>query len=85
MDRFHVIDDAAAIIRAKGVYRQVKVYRRGDALFAAYGTGFIKLSSSGGTSHPNISWLDIDLPDGMTCAKADFGLVVRTIPAVAAE
>lgn len=84
MERFHVIDDAAAIIRIKGVYRQVKLYRRGDALFAGYGSGFIKLSPGGGTSHPNVSWLDLDLPAGMISKEAGFGVVVTQIKMVAA-
>ena len=54
MERFHVIDDAAAILRVKGVYRQVKLYRRGDALFAGYGAGFDKLSP--GMEHREIGF-----------------------------
>ena len=44
MERFHVIEDAAAILVSKGVYRQAKVYRRGKELFAAYGAGFVRLN-----------------------------------------
>lgn len=76
MERFHVIEDAAAILRIKGVYRQVKIYRRGDALFAGYGAGFVKLSPGGGTSHPNVSWLDVDLPSGMEHREIGFGVVI---------
>lgn len=53
---FHVIEDAAAILRTKrGIWRQTKVYRRGDDLFAALGGGFIRLYASNGTSHPDTS------------------------------
>jgi len=60
MERFHIIEDAAAILVSKGVYRQVKVYRRGSALFAAYGRGFIRLYKDG-TSLPNVRCEDIDV------------------------
>lgn len=85
MERFHVIDDAAAIIRTKGVFRQVKVYRRGEALYAGHGSGFIKLSAGGGTSTPNVSWLDIDLPEGMRFAEKGFGVVVSGVSLAKAE
>lgn len=55
-DLFHVIDDAAAILRGKsGVWRQAKVYRFGleDHLFAGYGTGFVRLYADHGTSRPD--------------------------------
>ena len=63
MQRFHVIDDAAVILRARGVYKQVKVYRRGEAAYAGYSGGFIRLYANGGTSFPNVSWEDIDVGD----------------------
>lgn len=66
MERFHVINDAAIILRKKGVYRQVKVYRRGRELFAAHGAGFIGLRANGGTTVPHISWIEIDAGDVAT-------------------
>lgn len=63
MERFHVIDDGAVILRSKGVYRQAKVYRRGKDVFAGYGAGFIKLGGSSTTSNPNISWIGIEADD----------------------
>lgn len=61
MDRFHLIDDAAAILVSKGVYRQVKVYQRGGALFAAHGSGFIRLYKNG-TSLPTVRCEEVDVP-----------------------
>lgn len=61
MDRFHVVDDAAVILRSRGVYRQVKVYLRAGAVYAGAGAGFVRLHKGGGTSVPNVSWDDIDL------------------------
>lgn len=62
MERFHIIEDAAAILVSKGVYRQAKVYRRGKELFAAYGAGFIRLYQEG-TALPNLRCEAIDVPN----------------------
>lgn len=60
MDRFHEVDNAAAILASKGVYKQVKLFRRGQALFAQYGGGYIRLYEKG-TSLPNIRLEDLDV------------------------
>lgn len=62
MERFHVIEDAAVILRSKGVYRQAKAYKRGIGLYAGYGNGFIRLYKNGGTSLPSVSWEGHDGP-----------------------
>lgn len=61
MERFHLIDEAAAILVSKGVFRQAKVYRRGDALYAGYGAGFIRLYRDG-TSVPNVRCEAVETP-----------------------
>lgn len=63
MDLFHVIEEGQAIVRSRGVFRQVKIYRRADDVFAGYGGGFIKLLGMKSTTSPNISWVDIDGPN----------------------
>lgn len=68
MPRFHVIEEGVAVIIARGVYRQVKVFRRGGDVYAAYGAGYLKLFGFRGTSHPKISWIDIEA-DGVKLAK----------------
>lgn len=60
MIRFHVIEDAAVILRRRGVYRQAKVYQRGESLYAGYGAGFLRLMGNSGTSMPDVSWDEID-------------------------
>lgn len=60
MERFHIIDDAAVILRVKGVYRQVKVYQRAGELYAGWGGGFIGLRRNNGTTRPDISWVETD-------------------------
>jgi len=60
MELFHIIDDVQVIIRSRGVFRQVSLYKRGKDFFAKYGGGFVRLMDRGYTSVPNISWIDID-------------------------
>lgn len=69
MDLFHRIDDAQAIVRAKGgVFKQAEVYRRRDRLYIKHGSGFIRITTkfgeTWGTSAPNVNVVDItqDVP-----------------------
>ncbi len=61
MERFTIIDDEAAILTARGVLRQVRIFKRGDDLYAAHGNGFLGLRKDGQTSVPHIRWLDISV------------------------
>lgn len=61
MDYFHIIEDAQCILRSKGVYRQCKLFRRGEELYAGWGNGFVKIMRGGGTSHPLVSVEDLNL------------------------
>lgn len=63
MDLFHIIDDGFVILRSKGLYRQAKVYRRGQDVYAGFGAGFVKLHAHGGTSMPSVSWDAIEARD----------------------
>lgn len=60
MERFHIIEEGAAIICQRGIFKQVKIYRRDKDIYAGCGTGFIKLYGSMGTSAPRISWLSME-------------------------
>ena len=62
---FHIIEDAQVVLSSKGVFHQKKVYRRGDRLYAGWGSGFIRLGGGDATSNPNVSWEGIDLPEGL--------------------
>ena len=84
MERFQIVEDAAAIVLARGVYRQVKVFRRGKDLYAANGSGFIRLYRGGSTSLPNVAWKDIDLC-GARMGERNLGLTISTSIAVTAE
>lgn len=56
---FTEIPDAQVILRSRGVYRQAKLFRRGEQVFAAWGSGFIRLLKHSGTTVPNVTW-DLD-------------------------
>lgn len=60
---FHVIEGAQAILLSGGVFKQVKIYRRGKHIYAAHGGGFIRLENFNGTSHPRTTWREIDAGD----------------------
>ena len=56
---FHVLEDTFVILRSRrGVFRQAKVYSRGDRIYAGIGSGFVQLVR-GGTSCPDLSWSDL--------------------------
>ena len=60
MDRFHVIDDSAVIVRVGNIYKQVRAYRRGQNVYANVRGGYVRLLRGSGTSVPGISWDGID-------------------------
>lgn len=72
-DLFHIISDAQVVLRSKGTFYQKKLYRRGNRLYAAWGSGFIRIGSRDATSNPNVSWETLDLPKGVTLGKDDTG------------
>lgn len=76
MQRFTIIEDEAALLHGGGVYRQAKLYRRGDELFAGHGSGFIGLRPDGATSVPHVRWQEISIPyrkDGIGRLKVEAG------------
>lgn len=63
MQLFHVIDDGVAILRIRGrVYKQAKIYHRGEDVFAAYGGGYIRLTRGSGTTVPEVSCEAVEGP-----------------------
>lgn len=62
MERFHVIDEAEVITVTRSVFKQVKVYRRGSALYFGHAGGFVRLYSEHRTGLPNVRWEDIEVP-----------------------
>lgn len=66
---FHIVDEGVVILRSKGVYRQAKLFQRCGGLYAAWSGGFIGLRSSNGTTHPLVSWDEIDCPLAFTIPR----------------
>lgn len=62
MDRFHIIQDAAAIVVNNSVFKQVPVYQRAGALYVGASGGFVRLYGSGNTGLANLRWDDIEIP-----------------------
>ena len=63
MDLFYIIDDGVAILRMRGrVYKQTKLYRRGEHLYVPASGGYIQLTRGSGTSDPNISCIGVEGP-----------------------
>lgn len=60
IERFHLIEDGTAILYSKGIFRQSKVYRRADHVYAAWAGGYIRLLQRGGTTNPNVAWKDLE-------------------------
>jgi hypothetical protein len=76
MERFHEVPDGAAILISKtGVYRQVKVFRRGCEIYAGAGNGFLRLFRNGGTSAPHTRYVGLDLA-GMVAKEDALGRVL---------
>ena len=75
---FHIEPDAHVIIREKGVFRQVTLYRRGARgdLFCQYRTGYARLMKDGGTSVVNLSWDEVVGLDGELTYN-DTGVMMR--------
>lgn len=60
---FHVIPDAYATLRSRGVFRQSKLYMRGKQLYAAYGGGYVGLRRDYGTTVPHVRWEYVEIEE----------------------
>lgn len=84
-DLFHVIEDAQIILRSKGTFYQKKVYRRRDRLYAAWGSGFIRIGAGDATSNPHVSWEGMDLPASVKIQKGLAGTPMLVMTEVTQE
>lgn len=73
MERFHIIDEAEAIIRTGGVYKQVKLFQRDGGIYAGIAGGYVRLYHGGGTGLPKVMWDDIEIPGVTGYAKDGTG------------
>lgn len=64
MELFHVIDDGVAIIRSGQIWKQTKLYKRGQMLFVPHGGGYIricdKFGDTWGTSVPSVKVIELE-------------------------
>jgi len=60
---FHDLPEAQIILRSKGVFKQAALFRRGEDVFAAWGSGYIRLLRHGGTTVPAVQYLADSLFD----------------------
>lgn len=61
MDLFTVVEDEFVILRVKGVFRQEKLFKRGERFYAKYGTGFVRLLNHGNTSVPDVKLVECSI------------------------
>lgn len=63
--RFTIIEEVDVIMVSNGVFRQVGMFSRTEGgktyVYAAYGSGFVRLYRNHQTSHPKIRWDETDL------------------------
>lgn len=71
MDYFTIINGATTLIHSGGVYRQADLYARGEALYAKYGAGYIRLGAGGATSAPKVRWAEYFQGDTATIVERD--------------
>lgn len=63
MKYFSEIISGISVVRSKGVYKQVQLYRYGNRVFAKYGGGFIGLvKHQYGTTKPDVLWIEVNIP-----------------------
>ena len=57
---FEITEDHVILVSQRGVYRQVKIARRGTELYAVIPGGFVRLYGNRTTSNPGLRWVEID-------------------------
>lgn len=62
MNYFHQIEGGYAILRSRGVFKQVDLYVRDGRVFAQWGSGLIGLMVyQRGTTKPDVSWVELSI------------------------
>jgi hypothetical protein len=84
MDLFTVVEEGIAILRMpKGVFKQTKVYRRGNRCFVPHAGGFIRVCTAFdgrfSTSHPDIKVDAIEAPGLETKGEPAFAASLKAV------
>lgn len=61
MNLFHQLEGEVAIVRARGVFKQVDIFERGGQLFVKLGSGFVRLLDNHKTSVPTTFWEELSI------------------------
>lgn len=72
---FQLVHGSTVIILQKTVYKQVAAYSRDKEVYAKACGGYIKLKINGGTTHPDVRWLEVDGVKGCRKPKETHGYV----------
>jgi len=76
---FHVILDAFCITRNKrGIYKQAKVYRYKAGLYVGVSGGFSRLCKGGDIGTPDMSYVELFLPDYLVIGNDSIGRLIIT-------
>lgn len=59
MTAFRELEGDSALLLSKGVFRQVPLYERGGVVFAKWGSGFVRLTQTGGTSSSAVQFTEL--------------------------
>lgn len=68
---FTILEDCLVVVRNRGVFRQCKVFSRGLNVYAAVGTGFVRLLARGTTTVPTMRWDFITPHVGLAVERLD--------------
>ena len=70
---FHIIEDAQIVLRSRGVFRQEKLFRRGQPPLRKVGAGFIRIGAGDATSCPHVSYETMKLPENIVIERGQIG------------
>lgn len=59
---FHQVQDAFAVTRINGLFRQVPIFKYKGKLYVKHGSGFAWVQTSGDTSVPHLRVDELELP-----------------------
>lgn len=63
MEFFQPVESATVLLRKQGTYRPSDLFVRGQNLYAKFGAGYIALRPYNRTSHADIGWSEIFIPE----------------------
>lgn len=77
VELFHKIEGGVAVMRSKGLYRQVDLYSRGGGLYAKWSVGFLRLMGDRHTAKTDVAVEGVNLPPGYSVVGAYPDMEIR--------